>query len=405
MNILFIHKNFPGQFRNILLALANNPKNNVYFITNNDDFELENVNKIKYTINSPQTMQDNPYLNSYEEAVLHGQAAAKVALELKQSGFTPDVIYGHAWGPTLFIKHTYPDTPMVCYFEWFYNPDGAEIGFDGRIPNEIGRSKIKTKNLHLLQDLQNCDAGISPTYWQRKQFPKEYQDKIKVMYDGVDTDFCSPNKEAKFLIKDKNIELTSNDEVITYATRGMEAYRGFPEFMKAVEKLLKKRPNAHFVVGGDDRNCYSPRLENGMTYKEFMLQRLDIDLNRVHFVGGLPYFEYINLLQISSAHVYLTYPFVISWSLLEAMSCGGCVVASNTQPVQEFMKDNYNGLLFDFYNIDEQVKKIEYALDNPKKIKAIRQNARKTIVENYSAKNLLPKQIEYLKSLIRLKID
>lgn len=399
MNILFLHKNFPGQFRYILTTLASDPANKVYFITNSDFLELDGVNKIVYEVKQDPNMLSNPYLGFYYEAVTHGQAAMVAALELKASGFKPDVIYGHAWGPTLFMKEVFPDVPLVCYFEWFYNANGAEIGFDGRIPNEIGRSKIKCKNTHLLHDLNNCDVGVSPTFWQRKQFPKAYQDKIKVMYDGVDTDFCYPDSEAKFVIKDKNIELSAKDEVITYATRGMEAYRGFPEFMQAVEKLLKNRPNAHFVIGGDDRVCYGPMLENGMTYKEFMLRQLDIDLNRVHFVGGLPFNEYVKLLQISSAHVYSTYPFVISWSLLEAMSCGCCIVASNTQPVTEFVKDNHNGLLFDFYNVDQLVKKVEYALDNPKKIKTIRQNARKTIIDNYAAKDLLPKQIKFLKSL------
>jgi len=192
---------------------------------------------------------------------------------------------------------------------------------------------------------------------------------------------------------------SSKDEVITYATRGMEAYRGFPEFMRAAAILLKKRPNLHVVIGGEDRVCYGPQVI-GTTYKEMMLKELpDLDLSRVHFVGGLPFNEYVNLLQISSVHVYLTYPFVLSWSLLDAMSCGCCIVASGTPPVLEVMKDNYNGLLFDFYNIDEQVAKIEYALDNKDKMEELRHNARKTIVKNYALKDLLPQHIEYVKSL------
>jgi len=178
----------------------------------------------------------------------------------------------------------------------------------------------------------------------------------------------------------------------------MEAYRGFPEFMRAVEKLLKKRPNAHVVIAGEDRVCYGPKLAN-TTYKEMMLKELKLDMNRVHFVGGLPFNEYVALLQISSAHVYLTFPFILSWSALDAMSIGCCVIASDTQPVTEFMKDNYDALFVDFFNVNKLVEKIEYALDNQDKMQEIRSNARKTVVDNYALKDLLPKHIEYVKQL------
>ena len=192
----------------------------------------------------------------------------------------------------------------------------------------------------------------------------------------------------------------SKDEVVTYATRGFESYRGFPEFMKAVEKLQKRRKNMHVIIAGEDRVCYGPKLAN-TTYKKLMLQKLDLDLDRIHFVGYLPFEKYVKLLQISSAHVYLTYPFVASWSMLDAMSCACPIVASATAPVLEFMENNKSGLLFDFYNIDEQVEKIEYALNNREKMAAIRANARNVIVENYSLKKVLPKHLEYIDSIIK----
>lgn len=398
MNILFLHRNFPAQFRHIAAALANDPNNKVFFITNNDKLQLPNINKIYYKPKREVPKNCHRYLKFYEEAIIHAQATAEAALALKTKGFKPDIIYGHTWGNTMFIKDVFPDVPLLCYFEWFYNAEGGDIGFDGKVLNVDESAKLRCKNSHLLVDLYSCDAGICPTKWQLSQFPEKFRDNIKVLHDGVDTDFCKPNKEAKFLIKDKNIELTLKDEVVTYATRGMEAYRGFPEFMRASEKLLKKRPNLQIVIGGEDRVCYGPQILN-TTYKEMMLKELDIDIDRVHFVGGLPFNEYVKLLQISSAHVYLTYPFVLSWSLLDAMSCGCCIVASNTPPILEVMKDNYNGILFDFFNVDEQVKKIEYALDNKDKMGELRQNARKTIIDNYALKDLLPKHIEYIKSL------
>lgn len=398
MNILFLHRNFPAQFRHIATALANDTNNKVFFITNNDNLQLPNINKIYYKPKREVPKNCHRYLKFYEESIIHAQATAEAALALKSQGFKPDVIYGHTWGNTMFIKDVFPDVPLLCYFEWFYNAEGGDMGFDGKDLNVDDLAKLRCKNSHLLIDLYTCDAGLCPTNWQLRQFPEKLRDIIKVLHDGVDTEFCIPNKEAKFLVKDKNIELTSKDEVITYATRGMEAYRGFPEFMRAAAKLLKKRPNLQVVIGGEDRVCYGPKILN-TTYKEMMLKELDLDMNRVHFVGGLPFNEYVKLLQISSAHVYLTYPFVLSWSLLDAMSCGCCIAASNTPPVLEFLKDGYSGILFDFYNIDEQVEKIEYALDNKSKMQKLRQNARKTIVDNYALKDLLPKHIEYIKSL------
>lgn len=400
MNILFLHRSFPAQFRYIALELAKNPLNMIMFITCSETFQVRGINKLLYKLKREVPDDCHPYLRTYEESILHGQAAADILLAMKKRNIKPDIIFGHSWGSTMFVKDIFPDVPLLCYFEWFGNAEGADIGFDGRLPNEEQRERIRCNNSPLLIDLYSCDAGISPTYWQMNQFPKEFHEKIKVLHDGVDTDLCQPDKDAKFIIKDKNLELTADDEVITYATRGMETYRGFPEFMKAVEKLLKKRPKAHFVIGGEDVVYYGSKLEKG-TFKEHMLKTLDIDLKRVHFVGALPFNEYIKLLQISSVHVYLTVPFILSWSFLDAMATGCCIVASNTQPVLEFMKDDYNGLLFDFYNVKQLVEKVEYALDNRDKMQTIRDNARKTIVDNYALKDILPKQLEFINSLIQ----
>lgn len=402
MNILFLHRNFPAQFRHIAPELAKDKNNNVVFITNNKDRNLANIKKYIYEPKRKVPKDCHRYLRFYEDSIIHGQATAEVALALKNKGFMPDIIFGHTWGQTLFMKDIFPDTPLLCYFEWFYNSQGGDIGFNNKELNIDELAKIRSKNAHLLIDLYSCDAGICPTNFQKSQFPKEFQDKIKVLHDGVDTDFCTPNQNAVFRIKDKNLFLTQNDEVVTYATRGMEAYRGFPEFMQAAEMLLKRRPNLHIVIAGEDRVCYGPQLLN-TTYKKMMLQKLDLDLNRIHFVGGLPFNEYVKLLQISSAHVYLTYPFVLSWSLLDAMACECPIIASSTEPVKEFIQDGKNGLLFDFYNIEEQVSKIEYALDNKESILQLRKEARKTIVDNYALKNLLPQHIENIKSLAKKK--
>lgn len=399
MNILFLHRNFPAQFRYILRELSKDAKNNIVFITNNtdDSFNMHNVTKVSYKIKREVPANCHQYLRFPEEAIIHGQSAAEAAITLKEQGFKPDIIFGHTWGQTLFMKDIFPDVPLVCYFEWFYNSKDSDMDFDGKALNINDTAKLRIRNSHLLVDLYTCDYGIIPTNFQKSQFPKEFHSKIKVLHDGVDTDFCKPYENAKFEINDKLI-LSSKDEVVTYATRGMEAYRGFPEFMKAVSILQKKRPNMQVVIAGEDRVCYGAKLAD-TTYKTLMLNTLDLDLSRIHFVGSLPFDKYINLLQISSAHVYLTYPFVVSWSLLDAMSCACPIIASSTPPVKEFVTDNYNGLLFDFYNIDEQVRKIEQSLDNKQNMIELCNNARKTIIEHYSLNDLLPIHINNLKKI------
>lgn len=400
MNIMFLHRNFPAQFRHVAFELAKNPLDMVMFITCNDNVELSCIHKLVYKQKNISKSCDN-FLKFYEDCINHGQSAASIALAMKNKGIKPDVIYGHSWGSTMFMKDVFPDVPFIGYFEWFGVTKGADIDFDGtKVIDEGYEAKIRFNNSHLLLDLESCDIGVCPTQWQKSQFPKEFHDKLIVIPDGVNTELCYPDKNAKFLIKDKNLELTTKDEVITYATRGMEPYRGFPQFMEAIEKVLKKRPKAHVLIAGNDAVYYGDPLPKG-TYKEMMLKKLDLDLNRVHFVGSLPFSEYVNLLQVSSAHVYLTYPFVASWSLLDAMAVGCPIIGSNTGPVIEFIKDNHNGLLVDFFDIDGIAQKIEYALDNKDKVQAIRDNAVKTILENYNFKDTLPRHLDFIKNMIK----
>jgi glycosyltransferase involved in cell wall biosynthesis len=398
MKILFLHRDFPGQFKYIAQVLALNPNNLVLFITSNNDIPGGEIKKLVYPKPDITKMPGNSELREYSEAVMHGQGAANIALAMKKRGIIPDIIYGHSWGETMFMKDIFPDVPLLCYFEWFDNSEGGAIGFDGNTPSLNYREIVRGNRIYKLAELYSCDAGISPMEWQKSQYPKEFHDKIKVIHDGINTDICKPNKDAKFITENKKLELT--DEVITYATRGMEPARGFIQFMEAVAILLKKRPNAHFVIAGNDRVCYGD-MQQKISYKELMLKKFNLNSNRLHFVGALDFNDYIKLLQVSSVHFYSTYPLFLSWSFMEAMACGCCMVASNTAPVTEVIKDNYNGLLFDFYNVDQIVEKIEYALDNKDKIEEIRQNARQTIVEKYSLKDLMTKQIQYINDLIK----
>lgn len=399
MKFLFSHRNFPAQFRHILFELSKNPENEIVFITGTkNDLQIEGVKKFEYVLKREVSADTHRYVRQYEEALNHGIAAAEVAIKLKNSGFVPDVIYAHSWGSSMFFKDIFPETPLLLYCEWYYNSRNSDVDFVNKNPSEDTMALTRARNAQLLIDVTSCDKGITPTNWQKSQYPKEFQDKITVLHDGIDTDYFIPDENAIFKIPDCDLELSKKDKVITYATRGMEPYRGFPQFMIMVDKLLKKRNDFHVVIAGEDRVCYGTKLAN-TTYKKLMLEKLDIDLTRVHFVGPLPYKDYKKLLQVSSVHVYLTFPFVLSWSMLEAMSMECCVVASKTTPVEEVIKDEYNGLFVDFFNTDELLNKVEFVLDNQEKVTDIKRNARKTIIEKYDLKILLQKHIDILKSM------
>ncbi len=358
MNIIFLHRNFPAQFKYLASILAQNKNNNVIFITNNNITPTyDGIKKIVYGLRRKIPNDAHRYLKFYEESIIHGQAAASELIKLQQEGFKPDIIIGHSWGSSLFVKEIFPDVPYVAYIEWYYNYKNTDVDFAKKEIDINEKASLMCKNAHILQDLVKCDYALSPTNWQKQQVPEIFRDKITVIHEGIDTNYCVPDKEATLKIPNSNIVLTQKDEVLTYATRGMEEYRGFPEFMKTASILMKQRPNLKVVVGGEDRVCYGRNILNS-TFKTEMLKKYEYDMNRLYFVGNLPYKEYINLLRISDAHIYLTYPFVLSWSLLESMSIECPIIASNTAPVKEVIKDGYNGVLTDFFDTDALVQKV-----------------------------------------------
>ncbi|MDJ0508289.1 MAG: glycosyltransferase family 4 protein [Crocosphaera sp.] len=398
MKILFLHPNFPAQFRHVATHLAKNPNNQVCFGTKRKEGNIPGVFKGIYTPSREARPETHHYVRTLENAVLQGQAVYRLAEQLRQRGFIPDIVYGHSgWGPTLFIKDIFPKAELLCFFEWFYHAHGTDADFDPKEPLTVDdEPRIRIKNTPILTDLYSCDRGLSPTYWQREQFPPEFHSKITVRHDGVDTNYFQAKPGAKLVLKDNKLDLSEVDEIVTYVARGMEPYRGFPQFMEAVSILLKKRPHCHVVIVGDDRVAYGRKLPDGKTYKQLMLETFDYDLSRLHFTGSLPYDQYLKVIQASSVHVYLTRPFVLSWSMLEVMSTEGLVLGSKTPPVEEVIEDGVNGLLVDFFAIDRIVERIEEVLDHPDQMAELRVKARKTIQERYDLSRLLSEHIEWI---------
>ncbi len=397
MKILLLHPNFPAQFRHVAVALAARG-HQVVFATRREEGQLTGVTKVIYNPSRDVRPETHHYLHSLEAAVLQGQAIYRLVEQLRQQQFTPDIVYGHSgWGPTLFIKDVLPKAQLLCYFEWFYHAHGSDADFDPTDPlSADDRPRIRMKNTPMLTDLFSCDRGLSPTYWQRQQFPSEFHPKITVRHDGIDTSFFVPKADSKLVLPSINLDLSQATEIITYVARGMEPYRGFPQFMEAVSLLQQRRPNCHVVVVGQDRVAYGKTLPEGQSYKQLMLDKFSFDLSRLHFTGLLPYNQYLKVLQASSVHIYLTRPFVLSWSMLEAMSTGCLLVASHTQPVTEVIKDGYNGLLVDFFDVEAIAKRVEEALDNPEAMLPIRTRARQTILKQYDLATLLPLHLDWI---------
>lgn len=364
--------------------------------------KIPGVNLWGYKAPPPPTRSTHHYVKPLEGAVRRGQVVARACADLKHKGFTPNVICAHpGWGEALFLKDVYPNAHVQLYGEFYYRASGADVGFDPEFPTTADDLlRVRIKNATSLISLEACDSVVSPTQWQKQMFPREYQPRIHVAHEGVDTDLVKPDANARLDVGN-GTTLSAQDEVVTYVARNLEPYRGFHSFMRAVAEIQRRRPRAHIVVVGDEGVSYGIALPPGQTYKQKMLDEAGatIDLNRLHFLGPLPYSTLLRVYQVSSAHIYLTYPFVLSWSLLEAMAAGCAVVASRTAPVEEVISDGNNGLLVDFFSPAEIAARVDVMLERAPEIAAMRTRAREFVVNHYDLRRIcLPAQLNLLKS-------
>jgi glycosyltransferase involved in cell wall biosynthesis len=393
MRILFIHKDGPGQFVHLARHLAADPANDVVFITEGRPVRLPNARCLAY----PSTRlpgASHRYVHRLESAVQHGQALARASLALAHDGWRPDVVVAHAgWGEALFIKDVFPRAGMLAYCEFYYAASGADIGFDPEdLPSIDDVCQTRIKNAHLLLSLEAADRAYSPTEWQKHRHPKPFHHKIAVIFDGIDTDRVTPRQVARFVLTDGRV-LTRADEVVTYIARDLEPYRGFPSLMRALPELCRRRPAAQIVIAGGDGVSYGRAPPAGGSWRDAMLREVSIDPARVHFVGRLPYERYLELLQISSLHVYLTVPFVLSWSCVEALAAGCVVLGSATPPVVEVLREGENGFLVDFFAPAAIAERAAALLDERRGLDRIRANARQTVLDRYSLARCLPRQL------------
>jgi len=395
MRLLFVHQNFPGQYRHLAAHYAKQSGHQVVGLGEKLNVRrqarLPGVQLLGYEVPALET--PDPFNASVLRAIHRGKRVAAAAIQLKRQGFSPDLIFAHiGWGEALFLKDIYPKARVVLYCEFFYRGRGADLGFDPEFPANAEKIlRLRVMNAPLLMSLDASDWGMVPTRWQQRQFPPAHASRMSVIHDGIDTDLASPGTTDR------------NEELITYVARNLEPYRGFHIFMRSIPEIQKRRPNARIVIVGGDEVSYSPRLPPGQTYRERILREIDgkADLSKVTFTGRIPYTQYLELLRRSSVHVYLTYPFVLSWSLLEAMSAGCLVVASRTAPVQEVIRDGENGLLVDFFSAEQIAARVDEAL-SMKDSRLLRERARGAVIERYDLKRVcLPAQIGMVARLLK----
>jgi len=420
---LFVHQNFPGQFLHLARALgAASPqagkkgsemgKASVIALSTKSHPAPQGVQLINYApliaeqLQSAHPTPGAPFSELHTK-LIRAQACFQAALSLQAQGFEPDVIVCHpGWGEPLFLRDIWPRARLGGYCEFYYRQEGADVGFDPEFQSDQGgpaaAMRLALKNASQDLFLTRMDQGISPTRWQQSLYPAAARSKISVIHDGIDTDIAKPNPAVEMTLN--GLGLAKGDEVITFVNRNLEPYRGYHQFMRALPGLLKRRPKARVIIVGGDGVSYgsTPPPTMGKTWREIFFNevREGLDLNRVHFVGKLPYPTFIELLQLSSVHVYLTYPFVLSWSLLEAMACACPIVASDTAPVLEVLKDQETGLVCDFFNPMQLQDRVVALLEDRSLAKALGDAARQEMVERYDLRRVcLPQQLQWLESL------
>jgi glycosyltransferase involved in cell wall biosynthesis len=403
MKILFAHQSFPGQFATMCTLLPKMGDYELYFMSRETPQRIEGVHQVFYERPPDLAADTHPYIEPYGNAVLMAQTAARTAARLKQSGFTPDLIVGHStWGETMFLKTVYPDVPLLVYPEFYHRLAGADYGFDPEFPfPPHDAERVIARTATQLVGWQTADWALVPTEWQRSLFPAHMQARMSVIHEGVMTDEIRPNPDQRMTLKSGRT-YTTQDKIVTFVARNLEPYRGFHIMMRAVPEILRRHPDAVIAFVGGDKVSYGNPHPSGKSWKQVLREEVGpLDASRVWFTGPLPYGQYLALLQLSAAHVYLTYPFVLSWSFVEALSAGCAIIGSRTAPVEEVIRHGENGLLVDFFSPTEIADAVTAVLTHPDRMAAMRRAARQTAVERYDVRTVcLPKVVKLFEDLV-----
>ena len=394
MKFLFVHQNFPGQFLHIVRHLIAAGGHDIVFITEPNANVIPGVRKVPYMKPPKAGPETHIAAHELDTGVRRAEVVWKTAFNLKRLGYNPDIIIGHhGWGEMLNLVDVWPKVPMLGYFEFYYDPYRADVGFDPEFPTDtLDFPRIRAKNAinHIALNLEQ--HGNTPTRWQLSTYPKWAHSRIDLLWEGVDLDICKPDpiaRKAPLKIGDMTIEPT--DKLVTYVSRDLEPYRGFHLMMRTLPHLHAARKDLKVVMIGSDGVSYGIMPHGGGTWRELMMKEVGsrVDLSRVAFPGRVTYDVYLSLLKRSDAHIYLTYPFVASWSLREAMAMGCAIVGSDSQPVAEFIKDGQTGLLASFFDPPGLADKVVGLMENKALDRKLRTNARRYAEQNLSMTDYL----------------
>ena len=400
MNILFVHNNFPAQFRSLAEELAKKPGCRVAAVGAETAQALHNVDVRRYRMPFFNVSPTHPFARRFDIECRRATQVLYALSDLREAGFEPDLIIGHCgWGETLPLRSLFAQARIAIYCEFYYRPEGQDVHFDPEGPKlgVDGLVALHCKNASTLLSLAEADIGLSPTHWQRQTYPSEFQNKIHVVHEGVDGDRLRPNEAARFTLPDGRT-LHHGQEIVTFVARNFEPMRGYHIFMRALPEILAARPAAQVVIVGGDGVSYGPAPPEGMTWKSVYLDEVSsrIDLARVHFLPPLPYDDFVSLLQVSRAHIYLTFPFVLSWSLIEAMAIGCTIVGSDTAPVREAIEHGHSGLLTPFHDPSGLAEKVIGVLADPASYASLGNAARSRALARYDKAACLTRALHLL---------
>ena len=409
MRILFVHSNYPAQFRHLSDHYARDPQHQVVFLSQGKEWTAPSDGEIqlrRYQLGrDPQGQLCHPYLKRFESAVLMGQACLREAMQLRQEGFEPDLIVGHSgFGSTLYLKEIWPEARFLGYFEWFYRTSGSDVGFGEKDPISPDTAcRVHTYNAPIVMDLALSDQALCPTKWQAQQFPKPLQQQLEVVFDGINTEMFSPlpETEKREGLKIGDLKIPGDVPLVTYTTRGFEPYRGWPQVAEGLSLLLKRNAQVHVLLVGSDEVAYGAARGDGRSWRQWALDTYEYDSSRMHWLAPLQYNDYLKVLQHSWVHVYWTIPFILSWGLMESLSTGCAVVASDTPPVQEVIEAGQEGLLVDFFDSNGLAARVDELLGNPDRRQYLGKRARQTILERgYDLETCLQKQLALIDKLM-----
>lgn len=387
MNLLFIHQNYPGQFRESLPRLAADG-HKISFLTQRRIQTAPRDHQVFIYKTEREVPKDGyRYSRWFETNCVNGASVLRAARTLSQRGYKPDLIVGHiGWGEMMFLADVWPDVPVAGYFEYYFIPKGGSVGYDPEFPEAPDTpSLLHARNAMNYLSLVRTTRGFTATQWQKETYPSLFHDKIDVLHEGVRADRLIPDHTSPIEVKLGDFTYTRGEEIVTYIARNLEPTRGFHTFMRTLPHLLKARPQARVVIIGGDDVSYGRSLGEGDTFRQRLTREVfeHVDWPRVQFAGQIPYTKLCDLLKLARAHVYLTVPFVVSWSMMEAMALEKVVIASDVAPVRQFITPGVDGLLVDFFDPKALAETIARALADPAGHAPLGLAARRTILERF----------------------